>query len=115
MPLHEDLVNRVAIHASTIVQAQDITNATNRDEYASATTVALWQAVNTAKELLAHECDKPIYAIASRCIAEAEGQAIYTTTEMAAANSDISATYLVSAGYRDNAPDLPVKYHGGRG
>lgn len=115
MPLHEDQLPRVAIAFSTVVQTQDITNATSRDEYASATNVATFQAVNATKEALAHEADKPIYAICNRVVNEANGQAFFTDSDIAAANSDISATYLMSAQFTEDDGTLPVKYHGSRG
>lgn len=114
MAIHEELLPRVATLFSTVVQTQDITNATSRDEYASATTVATFQSVNNTKEALAHEADKAIYRICNRAIDQANQMGIYTDTEITAANSDVSSTYYVSSGFQDNDSTLPVKFHGGR-
>ena len=109
--VHEDLLSRAAPGLSTMNQFFDVMGA---DTYQSAsTTLALWTAANNAKAALAtvHEDEKSLLATANRSITEAIEQGIYTTTKMAAANTQA----LAQAGFTSEDPTLAAGLRASRG
>lgn len=109
--LHEDLRNLIPVGLSSANHMFDLGVADAG--YASATTLALWQAVNTARQNNAavHETDRAAFEIANRTVATMNAIGAFTTTEMAAANTQA----LTQAGFTDNEPSLSATYRGSRG
>jgi len=84
----------------------------NGTSWASATTLATWQAVNDTKEGLAsiHETDKAIFQSANRYGASLNALGIYSNTDIAASND----TATTEARFTAQDGNFPATYHGSR-
>jgi len=111
MPIHESDVNFVATGLASANHMFDLGVADNA--YASATTLALWQAVNSTRQTNAavHETERSDFDIANRTMATMNAMATFTTTEMAAANTQS----LTQDGFVDNDARLAKTFRGCRG
>lgn len=111
MPLHETEKNHVGSGLAMQNHLIDIVG--DGTAWASATTLATYQAVNNAKEALAtiHETDKPCFQIANRYMATLNAMDIITAADIAAANT----TALWRTQFTEDDATFAAGYHGARG
>ena len=110
--IHEELVPKVAQLLCAFNALIDVNG--NGTDWQNATTVATWQSVNNTNKnnvAVTHESDKAEYDINNRMVQVANDMAIFTNTEITAANSSA----LIRAGFTDNDGSLSATLRGNRG